>query len=101
MRSGQSIHIYLSGFEALGAKFENEHGYVKAKAKKLKGTKFVMRKVSVGATANVMMASVLAGGETVLKNCAMEPDIIDLGHFLIQMGAEIRARDRNHKHYGV
>jgi UDP-N-acetylglucosamine 1-carboxyvinyltransferase len=84
------IDIHLSGFESLGAKIEIEHGYVKAKARKLKGAKFVMRKVSVGATANLMMASVLAHGETVLENCAMEPDITDLGRFLIQMGAEIQ-----------
>ncbi|MFH0976211.1 MAG: UDP-N-acetylglucosamine 1-carboxyvinyltransferase [Spirochaetota bacterium] len=84
------IDIHLSGFEALGAKVEIEHGYVKARARKLKGTKFVMRKVSVGATANIMMASVLANGETVLENCAMEPDITDLGRFLIQTGADIQ-----------
>jgi UDP-N-acetylglucosamine 1-carboxyvinyltransferase len=84
------IDIHLSGFESLGAKIEIEHGYVKAKARKLKGTKFVMRKVSVGATANIMMASVLANGETILENCAMEPDITDLGQFLIQMGADIQ-----------
>lgn len=84
------IDIHLAGFESLGAKIQIEHGYVKARAKKLKGTKFVMRKVSVGATANIMMASVLANGETVLENCAMEPDIMDLGRFLIQMGAEIQ-----------
>lgn len=84
------IDIHLAGFESLGAKIEIEHGYVKARSRKLKGNNFVMRKVSVGATANIMMASVLANGITVLENCAMEPDVVDLGNFLIQMGADIK-----------
>ena len=83
------IDIHLSGFEALGSTIEIEHGYIKARADKLKGDRFIMRKVSVGATANIMMAAVMAQGETVLENCAMEPDVVDLGNFLIQMGADI------------
>ncbi len=84
------IDIHLAGFESLGAKIDINHGYVNARARKLKGNKIIMRKVSVGATANLMMASVLAHGETILENCAMEPDITDLGNFLIKMGAEIQ-----------
>jgi UDP-N-acetylglucosamine 1-carboxyvinyltransferase len=84
------IDIHLSGFESLGAKIDIEHGYINAKARKLKGNKIIMRKVSVGATANLIMASVLAHGETILENCAMEPDITDLGNFLIKMGADIQ-----------
>ncbi len=83
------VDIHLSGFESMGAKIEIEHGYIKAKAKKLTGAGYIMRKVSVGATANLMMAAVLAKGETVLENCAREPDIIDLGNFLVKMGAKI------------
>ncbi len=84
------VDIHLSGFESMGAKIEIEHGYIHAKAKKLSGSRYIMRNVSVGATANLMMASVLAKGETILENCAREPDIIDLGNFLIKMGAKIK-----------
>ena len=84
------VDIHLAGFESLGAKIVIEHGYIKAKAKKnLNGARIIMSKVSVGATANLMMASVLAKGETILENCAMEPDIVDLGIFLLKMGARI------------
>ncbi len=83
------VDIHLSGFEALGSTINIEHGYIKARAKKLIGNRFIMRKVSVGATANIMMAAVLADGETILENCAMEPDVVDLGNFLIKMGAKI------------
>jgi len=83
------MDIHLSGFEALGAEISLEHGYVKARTSSLKGSEFKMRAVSVGATANLMMAAVLTKGKTVLENCAMEPDIVDLGNFLMKMGAKI------------
>jgi len=83
------VDIHLSGFEAMGAEINLDHGYIKATAKKLKGADFTMRNVSVGATANLMMGAVLAKGKTVLENCAMEPDIVDLGNFLLKMGAKI------------
>jgi UDP-N-acetylglucosamine 1-carboxyvinyltransferase len=83
------VDIHLSGFEAMGARIDLDHGYIKGKAPTLKGAVYPMRMVSVGATANLMMAAVLARGKTVLENCAMEPDIVDLGNFLIKMGAEI------------
>jgi len=83
------VDIHLSGFEALGTAITIEHGYIKARVKKLNGNRFIMRKVSVGATANIMMAAVLADGQTILENCAMEPDVVDLGDFLITMGAKI------------
>jgi UDP-N-acetylglucosamine 1-carboxyvinyltransferase len=83
------VDIHLSGFESLGADIDIEHGFIKVKTKKLQGSKFIMRDVSVGATANLMMAAVLADGITTLENCAMEPDIVDLGNFLIKMGAKI------------
>ncbi|MBN2158102.1 MAG: UDP-N-acetylglucosamine 1-carboxyvinyltransferase [Spirochaetes bacterium] len=83
------VDIHLSGFEAMGAGITLEHGYIKARTDALKGTEFKMRGISVGATANLMMAAVLAKGITVLDNCAREPDIVDLGNFLIKMGAKI------------
>lgn len=83
------IDIHLSGFESLGAEIGIERGYVIAKAKKLKGSRFIMRKVSVGATINIMMAAVMAEGETILENCAMEPDVVDCANFLNKMGAKI------------
>jgi len=83
------VDIHLAGFEAMGAKIDIEHGYIKARAKKLTPATFTMRQVSVGATANLIMGSVLTPGRTVLENCAMEPDIVDLGEFLNKMGAKI------------
>ena len=83
------MDIHLSGFEALGAAISLEHGYIKARADALTGTEFKMRGISVGATANLMMAAVLSKGKTVFENCAMEPDVVDLGNFLIKMGAKI------------
>jgi UDP-N-acetylglucosamine 1-carboxyvinyltransferase len=73
----------------MGATIELEHGNIKARTKKLQPTQYTMPKISVGATANLMMCAVLTKGETILENCAMEPDIIDLGNFLIKMGAKI------------
>ena len=83
------VDIHLAGFEAMGVKIDLEHGNIKARVKKLAPANFTMRQISVGATANLMMASVLTQGKTVLENCALEPDIVDLGLFLNKMGAKI------------
>ncbi len=84
------VDIHLSGFESMGAEIKLEHGYIKARAKKkMQPATFTMRQVSVGATANLMMGAVLTNGKTVLENCAMEPDVVDLGSFLNKMGAKI------------
>ena len=83
------VDIHLSGFESMGAKIEIEHGYIRAKAKKLMPATITMRQISVGATANLIMGSVLTPGKTLLENCAMEPDIVDLANFLNKMGAKI------------
>ncbi len=83
------VDIHLSGFEAMGATIDLEHGYIKARAASLRGAEFKMRNVSVGATANLLMAAVLTRGKTILDNCAMEPDVVDLGTFLMKMGARI------------
>jgi UDP-N-acetylglucosamine 1-carboxyvinyltransferase len=83
------IDLHLFGFERLGAKIELENGYVLAKSKGLKGARIPFEFPSVGATENVLMAAVLAEGETVMENCAREPEIVDLARALRAMGADI------------
>lgn len=83
------IDIHLKGLEAMGAKIEIKNGYVHAECKKLKGCRHVLSFPSVGATENLMMAAVLAEGETVLENVAKEPEIIDLANFLNFYGAKV------------
>ena len=84
------IDQHIKGFEALGANVEIVGGIVKAKTDKLIGTSIYMDIVSVGATMNVMLASVLAEGTTTIDNAAKEPHIVDLANFLNTMGADIR-----------
>lgn len=84
------IDQHIKGFEALGANVEIVGGNVKAKTDKLIGTNIYMDIVSVGATINVMLASVLAEGTTIIDNAAKEPHIVDLANFLNTMGADIR-----------
>lgn len=83
------INLHLSGFEALGAKVTLKHGYIEATAKKLRGARIVLDKPSVGASANLMMAAVLAQGTTYIHNGAQEPEIVDLANFLNRMGAKV------------
>ncbi|HNV86415.1 MAG TPA: UDP-N-acetylglucosamine 1-carboxyvinyltransferase [Candidatus Omnitrophota bacterium] len=86
------IDLHLKGFEALGAKITIEHGYVKAKAASLRGSEIYLGGSfgsSVLATGNVMMAAVLAKGETLIENAACEPEVVDLANFLVRMGAKI------------
>ena len=84
------IDQHIKGFEALGTKVEVTGGKIIAKAKKLTGTHIYMDIVSVGATINVMLASVLAEGTTTIDNPAKEPHIVDVANFLNTMGADIR-----------
>ena len=84
------IDQHIKGFEALGAKVEVAQGKISASAKKLVGTSIYMDMVSVGATINVMLASVLAKGTTIIENAAKEPHIVDVANFLNTMGADIR-----------
>ena len=77
------------GMEKLGAEIHIENGYIKAKCEKLKGTTINLPFPSVGATENLMMAAVLAEGETIIENAAMEPEIDDLADFLIAQGVKI------------
>ena len=84
------IDQHIKGFEALGAKVDVTGGNVHATAKKLIGTSVYLDVVSVGATINVMLASVLAEGTTIIDNAAKEPHIVDIANFLNTMGADIR-----------
>jgi UDP-N-acetylglucosamine 1-carboxyvinyltransferase len=84
------IDLHLDGMKALGAEIKLEEGYVKAHAKKLKGSTFVFENCTVGGTENLMMAAVLAEGTTVLENAAKEPEIVDLGNYLNAMGAKVK-----------
>ena len=84
------IDQHIKGFEALGAKVDVAQGKISAKVKKLTGTSIYMDIVSVGATINVMLASVLAEGTTTIDNAAKEPHIVDVANFLNTMGADIR-----------
>ena len=84
------IDQHIKGFEALGAKVEVSQGKITATAKNLVGTSIYMDMVSVGATINVMLASVLAKGTTIIENAAKEPHIVDVANFLNTMGADIR-----------
>jgi len=84
------VDLHLKGLEALGAEITLSEGYVFAHAPKgLKGAHFQFPHVSVGGTENLLMAAALADGETILSNAAREPEIEDLGHCLIAMGAQI------------
>ncbi len=82
------VDQHLKGLEAMGAEITIEHGYVKAKGK-LKGARVVMDFVTVGGTENLLMAATLAEGTTVLANCAIEPEVVDLAECLVKMGAKI------------
>ena len=84
------IDQHIKGFEALGAKVDITGGNVHATAKKLIGTSIYLDVVSVGATINAMLASVLAEGTTIIDNAAKEPHIVDVANFLNTMGADIR-----------
>lgn len=84
------IDLHLKGLSALGADITMGHGYVEATARKLIGKKIYLDFPSVGATENIMMAAVLAEGETIIENAAEEPEIVDLATFLRKMGADIQ-----------
>ena len=83
------VDFHIKGLEALGAKIKIENGYVHAKASKFVGTDIYLDIPSVGATENLMLASVLAEGSTRIQNAAQEPEIIDLANFLNTLGADI------------
>ncbi len=84
------INLHLKGFEALGAKIVQTHGYIEATAPRLHGAKIYLDLPSVGATENLMMAATLAEGTTIIENAAKEPEINDLADALNKMGARIK-----------
>ncbi|KZV14981.1 hypothetical protein F511_09450 [Dorcoceras hygrometricum] len=83
------VDQHIRGLQALGAEISVENGYIKARAKRLKGTRIVMDMVTVTGTENIMMAATLAEGTTVIENAAQEPEVVDLAHCLMSMGAKI------------
>ncbi|EQD58688.1 UDP-N-acetylglucosamine 1-carboxyvinyltransferase [mine drainage metagenome] len=83
------VDQHLRGLEALGAEVTVENGYIKARAKRLRGARIVMDVVTVTGTENIMMAAVLAQGTTIIDNAAQEPEVVDLAHCLNAMGARI------------
>ena len=89
------IDLHLEGFEKLGVKIEKEAGYIKCTCEELRGAEINLDFPSVGATENIMMAAVLAKGETVIHNAAMEPEVEDLAKFLNKMGAKITGAGTN------
>ena len=84
------VDQHIKGFRALGADVEIEHGCLVCSAKKLEGSHIYLDVVSVGATINVMLASVLAEGQTYIENAAKEPHVVDVANFLNSMGASIK-----------
>ena len=83
------VDLHIKGLQALGADVTVENGYIKARAKRLKGARVMMDLVTVTGTENIMMAAVLAKGTTVIENAAQEPEVVDLANCLISMGAHI------------
>src|ERR671924_2115211 len=83
------IDLHIKGLEKLGAEITQEHGYVEARAKRLRGNHIVFEKITVTGTEDLMMAATLADGETVMENCAREPEVADLAALLNKMGAKI------------
>jgi len=83
------IDLHIKGLERLGATIVQEHGYVEARAKRLKGAEIVFDKITVTGTEDLLMAATLADGETVMQNCAREPEVADLADLLNKMGAKI------------
>jgi len=85
------VDLHLKALEMMGAKIELQHGYIKAYAPKgLKGAHIFFEKITVTGTENIMMAAVLAEGQTVIENAALEPEVVDLAKMLKKMGADIQ-----------
>ena len=83
------IDLHIKGLEKLGARITQEHGYIEARAERLKGAPIVFEKITVTGTEDLLMAATLAEGETILENCACEPEVADLAGLLTKMGARI------------
>jgi UDP-N-acetylglucosamine 1-carboxyvinyltransferase len=83
------VDLHLKGLQALGAEVSVENGYIKARAKRLRGAHIQLDLVTVTGTENIMMAAALAQGTTIIENAAQEPEVIDLANCLNAMGAKI------------
>jgi UDP-N-acetylglucosamine 1-carboxyvinyltransferase len=84
------IDLHIKGLERLGAKIIQDHGYVEAVANRLRGAEIVFDKITVTGTEDLLMAATLAEGETIMQNCACEPEVADLADLLNKMGAQIQ-----------
>jgi UDP-N-acetylglucosamine 1-carboxyvinyltransferase len=84
------VNLHIKGLQAMGAEIDIQEGYIRARAKRLKGARIFMDMVSVTGTENLMMAATLADGVTVIENAAREPEIVDLARCLNGMGARVR-----------
>jgi UDP-N-acetylglucosamine 1-carboxyvinyltransferase len=86
---GRPIDLHIKGLESMGAVITYEHGYIEARAERLKGAHIVFDKITVTGTEDLLMAAVLAEGESLFENCAREPEVTDLAALLTAMGAKI------------
>jgi len=86
------VDQHIKGLQAMGAHIDIEHGYIHARAERLKGVRIVMDIVTVTGTENIMMAATLAEGTTIIENAAREPEVVDLANCLVAMGARIRGQ---------
>ena len=89
------VEQHIRGLQALGAEVTVENGFIKARAERLRGGRYVFDMITVTGTENVLMEAALAKGTTVLENCAMEPEVLDLANCLIAMGADIEGAGTN------
>ena len=95
------VDQHIKGLQAMGAEIAVEHGYIVARATRLKGARITTDMVTVTGTENLLMAATLAEGETVLENAAQEPEVTDLAEMLIAMGARIEGHGTQpHPHRG-
>jgi UDP-N-acetylglucosamine 1-carboxyvinyltransferase len=86
---GRPIDLHIKGLEKMGATITQEHGYLEARAERLRGAHIAFDKITVTGTEDLLMAAVLAEGETLMENCAREPELADLAALLTAMGAKI------------
>jgi UDP-N-acetylglucosamine 1-carboxyvinyltransferase len=86
---GRPIDLHIKGLEKMGAEIIQAHGYIEARAERLKGAHIVFDKITVTGTEDLLMAATLADGETLMENCAREPEVSDLAALLTKMGAHI------------
>jgi UDP-N-acetylglucosamine 1-carboxyvinyltransferase len=87
---GRPIDLHIKGLEKMGATITQEHGYLEARVQRLRGAHLVFGKITVTGTEDLLMAAVMAEGETLMENCAREPEVVDLASLLTAMGAKIQ-----------